>query len=243
MKEEGAGTMLGLSPGLREPFPFLPGFRGIPGIPPTPTNGGSLPLPHPPTNGPSGPPLPNMWPLFWNHISNLLPQLSISRMDPLSQVFSLRWNQHQSNMLTVFEKLLASEAFTDVTLACDGGSIKCHKIVLAASSDYFQKLFMDSASEHPIVFLKDVKAFQIRAILDYMYRGEVSVAQDELPALLRVAEMLKVKGMIEENTKADTKLPAPRCSSPGSGAPPNSIVPPNGESPAPAPAPVTSSMP
>ena len=75
-------------------------------------------------------------------------------MDPLSQVFSLRWTQHQSNMLTVFEKLLASEAFTDVTLACDGGSIKCHKIVLAASSDYFQKLFMDSASEHPIVFLK-----------------------------------------------------------------------------------------
>ena len=89
--------------------------------------------------------------------------------------------------------------------------------------------------------LQDVKASQVRAILDYMYRGEVSVAQDELPSLLRVAEMLKVKGMTEENTKADTKLPAPRCSSPGSGAPPNSIVPPNGESPAPAP--VTSSMP
>ena len=87
--------------------------------------------------------------------------------------------------------------------------------------------------------LQDVKASQVRAILDYMYRGEVSVAQDELPSLLRVAEMLKVKGMTEENTKADTKLPAPRCSSPGSGAPPNSIVPPNGESPAPAP--VTSS--
>ena len=85
---------------------------------------------------------------------SLLPQLSISRMDPLSQVFSLRWTQHQSNMFTVFEKLLQSEAFSDVTLACDGGSLKCHKIVLAASSDYFQKLFMDSNSDHPIVFLK-----------------------------------------------------------------------------------------
>ena len=168
-------------------------------------------------------------------------------MDPLSQVFSLRWTQHQSNMLTVFEKLLASEAFTDVTLACDGGSIKCHKIVLAASSDYFQKLFMDSASEHPIVFLKvssrvvkteerhskykcqDVKADQIRAILDYMYRGEVSVAQDELPALLRVAEMLKVKGMIEDQKNGDRKDVLIRTSSPSS-APPNSIVPPNGDS-------------
>ena len=57
-------------------------------------------------------------------------------------------------MLSVFDKLLQSEAFCDVTLACDGGSLKCHKIVLAASSDYFQKLFMDNNSEHPIVFLK-----------------------------------------------------------------------------------------
>ena len=38
----------------------------------------------------------------------------------------------------------------------------------------------------------------MRAILDYMYKGEVSVGQEELPALLRVAEMLKVKGMTEE---------------------------------------------
>ena len=69
MKEEGPGTMLGLNPGLREPhFPMLPGFRGLPGLPPT-NNGGPLPLPHPPTNGPNGPPLPNMWPFIWNHIS------------------------------------------------------------------------------------------------------------------------------------------------------------------------------
>ena len=156
-------------------------------------------------------------------------------------------------MLSVFDKLLQSEAFCDVTLACDGGSLKCHKIVLAASSDYFQKLFMENNSDHPIVFLKvvycvavvfeansihlfqDVKAVQVRAILDYMYKGEVSVAQDELPSLLRVAELLKVKGMIEEQSReksSDCKDPPPRSSSPSS-APPNSIAPPlstsNGE--------------
>ena len=57
-------------------------------------------------------------------------------------------------MFSVFERILHTEAFADVTLACDGGSLKCHKIVLAASSDYFQKLFMENSSEHPIVFLK-----------------------------------------------------------------------------------------
>ena len=74
-----------------------------------------------------------------------------------------------------------------------------------------------------------MKADQIRAILDYMYRGEVSVAQDELPALLRVAEMLKVKGMIEDHKNGDRKDVLIRTSSPSS-APPNSIVPPNGDS-------------
>ena len=64
------------------------------------------------------------------------------------------------------------------------------------------KLFIDNNSEHPIVFLKDVQVSQVKAILDYMYRGEVSVAQQELPALLRVAELLRVKGMIEENKEA-----------------------------------------
>ena len=80
--------------------------------------------------------------------------------------------------------------------------------------------------------LKDVKAFQVRAMLDYMYKGEVTVSQDDLPSLLRVAEMLKIKGMTEENTKAERKdlvHPHPRCSSPSSVPPPNSVVPPNGD--------------
>ena len=116
-----------------------------------------------------------------------------------------------------------------MTLACDGGSLKCHKIVLAASSDYFQKLFIDNNSEHPIVFLKDVQVSQVKAILDYMYRGEVSVAQQELPALLRVAELLRVKGMIEENKEAklegESEKKEVRQGSTDS-APPNSVVPP-----------------
>jgi len=31
-----------------------------------------------------------------------------------------------------------------------------------------------------------------------MYKGEVNVAQEELPGLLKVAELLRVKGLVEE---------------------------------------------
>ena len=105
-------------------------------------------------------------------------------MDPLSQVFCLRWNNHRNNLLTVFDHLLQTEAFCDVTIACDGASIKCHKMILSACSSYFQSLFTENQCEHPIVFLKDIKYDEIRAILDYMYKGEVNVAQEQLPGKL-----------------------------------------------------------
>lgn len=118
-------------------------------------------------------------------------------MDPLSQVFCLKWNNHQNNLLTVLDHLYQTEAFCDVTLACDNTSIKCHKMILSACSSYFQSLFMENTCEHPIVFLKDIKIGEVRAILDYMYKGEVNVAQEELPGLLKVAELLRVKGLVE----------------------------------------------
>lgn len=125
-----------------------------------------------------------------------------------AQQYCLRWNNHRSNLLTVFDELLQNEAFTDVTLACDGGNpIKCHRMVLAACSPYFQNLFTDLPCKHPVVVLKDVKYCEIKAILEYMYRGEVNVAQDQLAALLKVAEALKVKGLVEENRSSNKSSP------------------------------------
>lgn len=136
-----------------------------------------------------------------------------------SQQYCLRWNNHRTNLLSVFDELLQNESFTDVTLACEGGTpIKAHRMVLAACSPYFQvgfflvpvssqqrlidgfqNIFTDLPCKHPVVVLKDVKYSEIKAILEYMYRGEVNVAQDQLAALLKVAEALKVKGLVEEN--------------------------------------------
>lgn len=39
----------------------------------------------------------------------------------------------------------------------------------------------------------------MRSLLDFMYRGEVSVDQDRLTAFLRVAESLRIKGLTEVN--------------------------------------------
>ena len=51
---------------------------------------------------------------------------------------------------------------------------------------------MENTCEHPIVFLKDIKISEVRAILDYMYKGEVNVAQEELPGMCLVFHLLFV---------------------------------------------------
>lgn len=118
----------------------------------------------------------------------------------MQQQYCLRWNNHKTNLLTVFGELFRNEDFTDVTLACEGGSfIKCHKMVLAASSSYFQCLFSELPCRHPVVVLKDVRYSEIQAILEYMYKGEVSITVEEVEPLLKVAEALKVKGLVGEN--------------------------------------------
>ena len=140
-----------------------------------------------------------------------------------SQRFCLRWNNHQSNLLSVFDQLLHDESFVDVTLAVEGHLLKAHKMVLSACSPYFQvilificiffvklnyytcyflllqSLFTGHPDRHPIVILKDVPYADMSSLLDFMYRGEVSVDQDRLTAFLRVAESLRIKGLTEVN--------------------------------------------
>ena len=112
----------------------------------------------------------------------------------------LRWNNYQSNLTSVFDQLLQNETFVDVTLAADGHAIKAHRMVLSACSPYFQHLFFDNPCQHPIVILKDTRWPELKAIVEYMYRGEISVAQEQLPSLLRVAETLKIRGLSELNS-------------------------------------------
>jgi hypothetical protein len=58
-----------------------------------------------------------------------------------------------------------------------------------------QTLLSQQYDKHPIFILKDVKFQELRAMMDYMYRGEVNISQDQLAALLKAAESLQIKGL------------------------------------------------
>ncbi|KAM8710176.1 hypothetical protein ACLKA7_016899 [Drosophila subpalustris] len=114
-----------------------------------------------------------------------------------NQQFCLRWNNYQSNLTNVFDELLQNESFVDVTLACEGHSIKAHKMVLSACSPYFQALFYDNPCQHPIIIMRDVNWSDLKALVEFMYKGEINVCQDQINPLLKVAETLKIRGLAE----------------------------------------------
>lgn len=120
------------------------------------------------------------------------------------QQFCLRWNNYQTNLTNVFDQLLQSECFVDVTLACDGHSLKAHKMVLSACSPYFQTLFFENPCKHPIVIMKDIKWPELKSVVEFMYKGEINVCQDQIGPLLKVAESLKIRGLTDVNNEQDT---------------------------------------
>ncbi|XP_047543653.1 protein bric-a-brac 2-like isoform X1 [Vanessa atalanta] len=115
----------------------------------------------------------------------------------MSQQYSLRWNNHQPNFISMFGTLLATKNLVDVTLAAEGQHLVAHKVVLSACSTYFHSLFVDNPSHHPIVILKDVTFNNLCTMVDFMYYGEVNVTEEQLPQVLETAKILKIKGLTE----------------------------------------------
>ena len=114
----------------------------------------------------------------------------------MSEKLHLQWKDFQNNVSLTFGRLREENDFSDVTLACeDGKRVDAHKMVLAASSPFFEKILKSSQHPHPIIFLTKVKEGDLSALMDFLYYGETNVAQDHLDSFLAVAEELKIKGL------------------------------------------------
>ncbi|XP_073961553.1 protein jim lovell-like isoform X3 [Choristoneura fumiferana] len=126
--------------------------------------------------------------------------------------YSLRWNNHQAHLLRSFEALLQAETLVDVTLVCAERRVRAHKVLLGACSPLFRRIFSENPCKHPVIVLKDFQGWEVQAVVDFMYRGEVSVAQEQLGSVIRAGESLQVRGLADhEREEARSATP---CSAP-----------------------------
>jgi len=56
-----------------------------------------------------------------------------------------------------------------------------------------------------LLYLKGVRYTDLTAVLNFMYHGEVNVAQEDLNSFLAIAEDLKVKGLTQNKSEGNSK--------------------------------------
>jgi len=133
-----------------------------------------------------------------------------------SEKFCLQWNDFEKNISVAFREVREDKDFFDCTLSCGTRHIQAHKLVLAACSTFFRSILRQNPHQHPLLYLKGVEFSDLEYVLDFMYNGEVSVAQVELNSFLAVAEDLQVKGLTQENSskncnkKSDDEIAVPK---------------------------------
>ena len=71
-----------------------------------------------------------------------------------------------------------------------------YKVVLCASSQYFAQLLSGtSPADHPVIILDDVKWNHINILVDYMYTGSVTLANNMIETIALVADTLAIRGI------------------------------------------------
>lgn len=111
--------------------------------------------------------------------------------------FSLRWNNYVTHVTEAFNVLRFENDLVDVTLCCDGGKIRAHKMLLSACSNYFKQIFKENPCQHPVIIFRNFKYDDLNAIINFMYHGEVNIFQEQLESFLITAELLEVKGLTD----------------------------------------------
>ena len=125
----------------------------------------------------------------------------------MSEKFSLKWNDFQSNVSRTFSQLRSEEEFFDVSLVSDDQKMmSAHKLVLSASSPYFKHILTTNKHSHPLLCLDGVSSAELQCVLDYIYQGEVQIYQEQLDRFLVVAQRLQLEGLTSQDDEEERRV-------------------------------------
>ena len=117
-----------------------------------------------------------------------------------AELTRLSRGRHAAFTEATFRQLAYDQTFTDVTLACeDGGQVRAHRVVLAASSTLFRRILAETAHPHPLLFLQGVEVATLNPLLHFIYQGEVHLPTTLLDTFHQAAKLLGIGGLEKED--------------------------------------------
>ena len=128
-------------------------------------------------------------------------------MADVSGKFCLKWKDFKDSLASGVGSL--RNDFSDVTLVCEDTKIQADRLVLTASSPFFSSVLRMMEHPKPMIYMKGVKAMDMKAILDFIYKGEATVLKEDLETFMALAEELEMNGLSKRNSELveDDKTP------------------------------------
>ncbi|NWU94170.1 ZBT49 protein, partial [Upupa epops] len=127
---------------------------------------------------------------------------------------------HSCHLLQQLHEQRIQGLLCDCMLVVKGVCFKAHKNVLAAFSQYFRTLFQNSSGQKNDVFHLDIKNVGgIGQILDFMYTSHLDLSQDNVQAMLDIAQCLQVQNVLNichtflKSSTAVEQTPSMPCNS------------------------------
>ena len=127
-----------------------------------------------------------------------------------SEKFCIQWNNFEKDFSSAFRSIREDKDFFDITIVCEDEQIEAHKVILSACSPFFKNMLRRNQHQHPLLYMKGVSYRDMEAVLNFMYHGEVNIAQEDLNSFLQVAEDLSVKGLTQQNNICASSSPHPQ---------------------------------
>ena len=103
---------------------------------------------------------------------------------------------YQDDFMKAVHRLRQNNEYTDVTLHSGGVQIQCHRVVLAAASDYFKAMFrcgLQDKSSDPVQMTMEPAI--MTSVIDYIYTGEIELTIDNVKSLVEACDILQLDGL------------------------------------------------
>ncbi|CAG0889528.1 unnamed protein product [Darwinula stevensoni] len=104
------------------------------------------------------------------------------------------WKSRCANAFNVFHQFRNIGTFVDITLVCDGQALKAHKLVLCATSGYFEDMLQNETNPNPIIYMCGVPLHLMKQLLNLMYTGKAEIDPRHEKKFLELLQAMEVEG-------------------------------------------------
>ncbi|XP_018568893.1 protein tramtrack, beta isoform-like [Anoplophora glabripennis] len=109
--------------------------------------------------------------------------------------YSLQFQNYKDTLCGNLIRYFNTRCFVNVTLICNGEAITAHQVVLSACSQFFENILIARTEPHPVLVFADIPKNHMELLLEFMYKGQISVSKSLLPSLLTTAKKLRIRGL------------------------------------------------